>query len=275
MKCVVCNLKFIGRIFPSLFESNWSEWILGLWGLPQGDTPLLWYQRWDCSWQTRCSECVRQASTLVWSCAFLLLLPFYRVQESLKDELGLLFPKRQTSVGIARMTEAGITWGEPWHNCCWAWLGERLGSDSPVLYFALLQPVCSAKGSPMHVLVHRGDKMEVISSKGSYKDECTKYSVSCSEDSAKHYSKWRHQLQNSSQYEVTPGIYRWLLRCEWGIFPGLALSLYWFAKGQKLEFSQSCASFLLKSKCLVIWTLGKRKACVIKQTVLLKHKSCN
>lgn len=182
---------------------------------------------------------------------------------------------KETNVGIAHMTEAGITWGEPWHNCCWAWLGERLGSYSPVLYFALLQPVCSAKGSPMHVLVHRGDKMEVISSKGSYKDECTKYSVSCSEDSAKHYSKWRHQLQNSSQSEVTPGIYRWLLRCEWGIFPGLALSLYWFAKGQKLEFSQSCASFLLKSKCLVIWTLGKRKACVIKQTVLLKHKSCN
>lgn len=130
--------------------------ILGLHGVPRGDTPPLWDQRWDFPRQNwlpdvplRICKAEKPLETLVaWSCALLLLQPLYRAQEPLQEELWLLFPKRR-GVGIAhtQRTEGGMTRGQPGQNCPWTWLGVRLESDIPVLYFALLQPFLGTRAT--------------------------------------------------------------------------------------------------------------------------------
>ena len=145
-------LKIHGPIFPPLSWIKLRRRDSRVTRLPRGETPPLWYWRWDFPRQNCLPDLLlwickagkhswRHGQLRVWSCAFLLLLPFYTAQESLKEELQLLFPKRQ-GVGIAHthQTEEGMTWGEVGWNCPWTWLGVRQESDIPVLHFALLQP---------------------------------------------------------------------------------------------------------------------------------------
>lgn len=100
----------------------------------------------------------------------------FSLAAALLQSTGLLERRIMTSVSKearcrhchTHRTEAGMTWGEAGQKCPQTWLGV-IGHPGSVL--------CSASALPRYKGYTR-DKMEVISPKGSYKDECTKQSVS-------------------------------------------------------------------------------------------------
>lgn len=157
MKCVVCSSKFTCRIFPppSWIKLRRRDSRVTRSALGRHSSTLISEMGFSsaelAARPTAPNLHGRQAlwrrgQRRVWSCAFLLLLPFYRAQESLKEELWLLFPKRQ-GVGITAHTRLRMTWRELGQNCPWTWLGVWLELDVPALYFALLQPFLSTRAT--------------------------------------------------------------------------------------------------------------------------------
>lgn len=116
----------------------------------------------------------RPGQLRVCCCDFLLLLPFHRAQAALKEELWLLFPKRQ-GAGIAAHT--GLRKG-----CLGGSLAELAGSKAGNGHPSSV--LCSASALPRYKYYKR-HKTEVTSPRGSYKDESTKHSFQ--EDCAKRY----------------------------------------------------------------------------------------
>lgn len=87
---MVCNSKFIGRIFSPFF------WIKLKRRDPRVTRTFTHFDIRDKIFPggplwTQCSPCAGQTSTLLWSCSF--LLPFYRAWQSLKEELCLYFQR--------------------------------------------------------------------------------------------------------------------------------------------------------------------------------------
>lgn len=223
MKCEVCSLKFTGRIFPPLSwiklkrrdsrvtetaSGRHSSTLIPEMGFSSAELTArpvaLNLQGRQALWETGAAQglelCFPLAAALLQSTGIL----ERRITTCISKEARCRHCSHTQDGG---RDDLGGAWAEL--------LPDLAGSKAGIGHPGSVLP--SASALPQYKGCRR-DKMEVVSPKGSYKDERTKQSVSFSENCAKHYLNRRHQLQNSSWSEITPKIFRLALRCGGRIF---------------------------------------------------------
>lgn len=147
VKCLVCSLRLVGWIFPTLswVKLRRRDFRVTRTAPGRHSSALISEMVFAlAAWTTRPAALNLQDrqdpwTTQGWIWAFLWLLPFYRAQEAFKEGLWLLFPTRQ---GVGIVTHTGLRKG---------WCGgtellqDLTETGIPVLCFALLQPLLSTR----------------------------------------------------------------------------------------------------------------------------------